>query len=167
MTRKLLFAACLGYFTIFSTAYPAGSPFDTGDSSVAFTLGSGSAFNDNYIILGLGYNYYLVNGLNLGIQFNLWLDGDPSIYQVTPEVNYVFYKVSKVKPYVGAFYRRNYIEGYDDLDAWGYRAGIYIVAGGGSYFGIGGAYSELQDCNESIYSDCSTTYTELTFLLSF
>jgi hypothetical protein len=167
MSKKLLFAALLGCSATFSTAHAASSPFDKGTSSVAFTLGSGSAFNDNYIILGLGYNYYLVNGLNLGIQFNLWLDGNPSVYQVAPEVNYVFYQVPKVKPYIGAFYRRNYIEGYDDLDAVGYRGGIYIVSGGGSYFGIGGVYSEYQDCNETVYSDCSTTYTEVTFMLSF
>ncbi|WP_455207032.1 hypothetical protein [Kaarinaea lacus] len=166
MHKRIIFPVILTISMMFSAAAIA-SPFDKGSSSVAFTLGSGSAFADNYIILGLGYNYYLVNGLKLGIQFDLWLDGDPSIYQVTPEIGYVFHMVPKVKPYVGAFYRRNYIEGFDDLDALGYRAGIYFVPGGGTYIGIGGAYSKYQDCQETIYSDCSTTYTELTFMFSF
>jgi hypothetical protein len=166
MTSRLLIALALVCSTFLPTAN-AASPFDKGSSSVAFTLGSGSAFSDDYIILGLGYNYYLVNGLKLGIQFDLWLDGDPSIYQVTPEVGYVFHMVPKVKPYVGAFYRRNYIEGFDDLDALGYRGGIYFVPGGGTYIGIGGAYSKYQDCEETVYRDCSTSYTEVTFMVSF
>ena len=167
MINKLFVAVLIAGATILPTAN-AASPFDKGRSSVIAHLGSGSAFRDDYIILGLGYNYYLVNGLKLGIQFDLWLDGDPSIYQVTPEVGYVFHKVPVVKPYVGAFYRRSYIESLDDLSAIGYRGGVYFVPGGGNtYIGIGGAYTEYQDCEETVYSDCSTSYTELTFMFSF
>ncbi|WP_455223219.1 hypothetical protein [Kaarinaea lacus] len=166
-TKRLLSAAVLSGCMLFPVVNVA-SPFDKGQSSVVAHLGSGSAFRDNYIILGLGYGYYLVNGLKLGIQFDLWLDGDPSIYQFTPEIGYVFHQVKVVKPYVGAFYRRSYIEGFDDLSAIGYRGGVYFVPGGGNtYIGIGGAYSKYQDCEETIYSDCSTTYTELTFMFSF
>ena len=153
--------------TIIISGNASASPFDRGRSNVVITGGSGSAFNDNYIILGLGYGYYMLNGLQLGIKFDLWLDGKPSIYQVTPDIQYVFHKVPNVKPYVGAFYTRSYIESLDDLDALGYRAGVYITTSGRSYFGIGGAYRKYQDCKETIYTDCSTSYTELSFLFSF
>lgn len=129
-------------------------------------IGSGSLLNDNYIILGIGYGYFLQNGLELGINFDLWLDGDPSIYQVTPEVRYVIENSSKLKPYVGAFYRRNYIEGFDDRDAYGYRAGVYWVTGGGAYIGYGVTYSKLQDCNETIYTDCESTYSEVSIMFT-
>jgi hypothetical protein len=166
MPKRIVFAALLVMPLMFSTANAAG-PFDKGRSSVTFHLGAGSALNDDYIMLGLGYGYYLVNGLRAGIQFDFWLDGDPAIYQVTPEIAYVFHMAQHIKPYVGAFYRRSYIEGLDDLDALGYRAGVYVIAGGGTYIGVGGAYSEYQDCEESVYTDCSSTYTEVTFMVSF
>jgi len=166
MPKRIVFAALLVIPLLFSTASAEG-PFDKGRSNVTFQLGAGSTFNDDYILLGLGYGYFLVDGLRLGIQFDLWLNGDPSIYQVTPEVAYVFHKVPHVKPYVGAFYRRSYIEGLDDLDALGYRAGAYFTAGGGAYIGFGYAWSEYQDCEETVYTDCDSSYTELTFVVAF
>ncbi len=165
MRRKLFLSVFMLVLLFSSTA--SASPFNQGRSNLIITGGSGSAFNDDYIILGMGYGYYLMNGFQLGIKFDLWLDGKPSIYQVTPDVQYVFHKVPKVKPYVGAFYTRSYIESLDDLDAFGYRGGVYLVTGGRSYVGIGGAYRKYQDCKETIYTDCSTSYMEFSFLLSF
>ena len=153
--------------SIAASASASISPFDQGRSNLVISAGSGSAFADDYIILGLGYGYYLLNGFQLGIKFDFWLDGSPGIYQVTPDIQYVFHQVPKVKPYVGVFYTRSYIEGFDDLDAIGYRGGLYFVTSPRTYIGIGGAYREYQDCTETVYSDCSTSYTELSFLVSF
>lgn len=153
--------------SIAASASASVSPFDKGRSNLIISAGSGSAFDDDYIILGLGYGYYLLNGFQLGIKFDLWLDGSPSVYQVTPDIQYVFHQVPKVKPYIGAFYTRSYIEGFDDLDAFGYRGGLYFVTGSRTYIGIGGAYRKYQDCQETTYNDCSTSYTELSFLVSF
>ena len=150
---------------LFSSGLSA-SPFAKGSSSVVVSAGSGSVFDDSYFILGLGYGYFLANGLQLGIEVDTWLGGSPDIYQVTPHVQYVFHQTPKVKPYIGAFYTRSFIDGFDDLDAVGYRAGLYIVTGGNSYVGIGGARREYKDCRETVYKDCSTSYTELTFLFT-
>ncbi|MEJ2179029.1 MAG: hypothetical protein P8Y28_00995 [Gammaproteobacteria bacterium] len=166
MLKKTFTLVIVALAILFSASISA-SPFDRGRSNIAISAGSGSAFNDDYIILGLGYGYYLTNGLQLGIGFDFWLNGSPSVYQVTPEIQYVFHQVPKVKPYIGAFYTRSYIENYDDLDAVGYRAGLYFVTSGNTYIGIGGAYRKYQDCTESVYTDCSNTYTELSFLFTF
>ena len=50
-----------------------GTAFSKNSTSVGVVLGSGSAFDDNYVILGLSVGYYVVNGLELGIDLQLRL----------------------------------------------------------------------------------------------
>ena len=141
-------------------------PFQQGSQSVAIIAGSGRAFNEDYIILGLGYGYYVLNGLELGIDAQTWLSGDPSINKLSPKITYVFTQPERIKPYVGAFYRRTFIDGLDDLDSIGYRAGLNIMGQGNFFFGIGGVYEEYRDCNETTYRSCSTSYPEILFSFS-
>ena len=142
------------------------APFSQGSQAVSVIAGAGSAFNDDYIILGVGYGYYVLKGLELGIDAQFWLSGDPSINKLSPQIRYVFTQPEKVKPYVGAFYRRTYIDGLEDLDSIGYRAGLNFMGKGNFFFGVGAVYEEYRDCNESIFSDCSSTYPEILFSFS-
>ena len=141
-------------------------PFRQGSQSVSVILGSGRAFSDDYLILGLGYGYYVIDGLELGIDAQFWLSGDPSITKVSPQIRYVFTQPKTVKPYLGTFYRRAYIDGLDDLDSFGYRAGLNFMGQGNFYFGAGIVYEEYRDCSETVYSDCSDTYPEIVFSFS-
>ena len=150
---------------ISSTPALAG-PFSQGSQSVSVIAGAGSAFNDDYIILGVGYGYYVINGLELGIDAQFWLSGDPSINKLSPQIRYVFTQPKTVKPYVGAFYRRTYIDGLEDLDSIGYRAGLYFMGQGNFFFGVGAVYEEYRDCSETIFSDCTSTYPEILFSFS-
>ena len=144
--------------------------FSKNSTSVSVVVGSGSAFNDNYLILGVGAGYYVVEGLELGIDAQYWISGDPSITKVTPKVTYVFTQPKVIKPYVGAFYRRTFYGDYngrsiDDQNSYGYRAGAYFSANNGVYIGGGVVYEEYMGCDQLL--DCSTTYPELIFTLSF
>jgi hypothetical protein len=144
--------------------------FSKNSTSVGVVLGSGSAFNDNYVILGLGVGYYVVRGLELGIDLQHWVSGDPSITKVSPQVRYVFTQPKVVKPYIGAFYRRTYYGSYngidlDDQDSYGYRAGAYFSTDNRVYIGGGIVYEEYKDCISS--TDCSSTYPEILFTVSF
>ena len=141
-------------------------PFQQGSQSVAVIAGSGRAFNEDYIILGLGYGYYVLNGLELGIDAQFWLSGDPSINKLSPKITYVFTQPERIKPYVGAFYRRTFIDGLDDLDSIGYRAGLNFMGKGNFFFGIGAVYEEYRSCNEAVFRDCSNTYPEILFSFS-
>lgn len=148
-------------------AVPANSsPFDQGSQSVAIIAGAGSAFGDDYLILGLGYGYYLIDGLALGVDAQFWLSGEPSITKVSPRITYVFTQPQTVKPYLGAFYRRTFVDGLDDLDSIGYRAGLNFMGQGNFYFGAGIVYEQYQDCNETVFSSCSDTYPEIVFSFS-
>jgi len=141
--------------------------FSQGRTHVAVVGGSGSAFNDSYFIFGVGVSYYLVDGLNIGLSAETWTGGDPSITKVTPSVQYVFYQVPRISPYVGAFYRRTYIDNLPDLDSIGGRAGVYIAAGRNAYIGVGGVYESYLDCDTSLYRDCTDTYPEISLTFAF
>jgi hypothetical protein len=144
--------------------------FSKNSTSVGVIVGSGSAFNDNYIILGIGAGYYVVRGLELGIGVQHWFSGEPSITKVSPKITYVFTQPKVIKPYVGVFYRRTYFGDFkgisiDDQDSFGYRAGAHFSTNNRVYIGVGIVYEEYKDC--AAFLDCSTTYPELLFTVSF
>ena len=82
-----------------------------------------TAFGDEYAIFGAGINYYLVDGLAIGGAFETWRGGSPTVSKLTLSTQYVFHQVPRIKPYVGAFYRRTFVTGLDDLDSFGGRVG--------------------------------------------
>jgi hypothetical protein len=139
--------------------------FSQGATTLGVIVGSGSAFSEDYIILGASVGYYVVRGLELGLDVQHWFSGDPSISKVSPQVRYVFTQMGDLYPYLGAFYRRTYIESQDDYDSIGYRAGAYFSANNGVYIGGGMVYEEYRDC--SAFLDCSSTYPEILISVSF
>jgi hypothetical protein len=74
-----------------NAAEVAGS-FSQGRSRLSIVGGSGYAFNETYVVLGVGASYYLVDGLNAGLDVEWWSGGDPAIVKASPSVQYVFTK---------------------------------------------------------------------------
>lgn len=155
-----------GFFAVRTHTVNA-EPFDQHRQNLSVVVGAGTTFNEDYFIVGIGYSYHIFRGLSLGADFELWTSGDPTIYQVSPELQYVINLDGNLKPYGAVFYRRNYIEGEEDLDASGYRAGVYYLTGSNSFLGYGIVHTEFKDCSETIYEDCEDTHSELTFMLAF
>lgn len=145
----------------------AGTSFGQGRTQLSVFGGGGSAFNQSYFVLGVGANYYVVRGLGLGLNFESWFGETPSIYKLTPSVQYVFTHVPSVQPYAGAFYRRVFIENFPDLDSVGMRGGAYLPVGPNMHLGLGGVYESYLDCNESTYHSCDEFYPEISFTISF
>lgn len=141
-----------------------GTAFAKNSTSISVVAGTGSSFNDNYTILGVGIGYYLLNGLELGIDVQHWFSGDPSITKVSPQIKYVYTRPKVIKPYVGAFYRRVFIDNLDDTDSYGYRVGAYFSNNRGVYIGGGVVYEEYKDCR---IGDCSNSYPEVLMSFSF
>ena len=152
---------------VFSVMLPAvnAGGFDKGSLTANIAIGSGRFYNEDYLIIGAGAGYYLVDGVEAGLDVDYWSGGDPTIYEVTPKLTYVYDNPSHVKPYIGAFYNRTFIDGFDDSNALGYRAGMYLPQGN-VLIGVGIVYTELQDCTETIFNDCSDSYTELSIIFS-
>lgn len=137
---------------------------------VSATLGAGSAFNDDYLILGVGAGYYVAKGLELGIDAQHWFSGDPAITKISPRITYVFTQLDVIKPYLGAFYRRTFYGDYngrsiDDENSYGYRVGAYFNTNSRVYIGGGIVYEKYADCHA--LNDCSSTYPEITIAISF
>ena len=165
-------AAGLAFVAVISTpaAYAAdvAGAFGQGRTHVVVSGGTGSAFNQNYLVLGLGASYYLIDGLNVGLLAESWSGNDPHFYTITPSVQYVFFQVPRVKPYVGAFYRRTfYSSNLPAIDSVGGRAGAYLAVGRNAYVGLGAVYESYLDCNSSVYRNCSVTYPEVSFTIAF
>jgi hypothetical protein len=142
-------------------------PFADGSMRLSVLVGSGYAFDESYFIVGVGFGYYLVKGLELGLDVESWLGASPGITKISPAVRYVVPTDGPIRPYIGAFYRRTMIDNYDDLDSVGGRAGIYFMSGRGSYFGAGVVYEQYLSCDKAVYQSCSDTYPEITFAIAF
>ncbi len=148
-------------------AAEVGASFSQGRSRFSVVGGNGYAFNESYFVLGVGAGYFVADGLSAGLDVEWWTGGDPGIVKVSPSLLYVFYQVPRVAPYVGAFYRRSYLQDLEDLNSAGGRAGVYISAGRNTHVGLGMVYESYFDCDESTYVSCSDTYPEVSFTVAF
>jgi hypothetical protein len=144
-----------------------GDAFLKGQKQFTVLGGTGYAFDESYFVLGAGINYYVVDGLNVGLQLESWMGADPGILKITASSQYVFYQTQRVKPYIGAFYRYTDVENRSSLDSVGGRGGLYMQVGRNGYAGLGVVYESYLDCNPRIYGSCDETYPEISFLFSF
>ena len=146
---------------------PDQRPFLKGSTSLTLTLGSAWIGNNDYFIVGAGLGQYLLDGLEVGLDGAIWLFDSPTIATLTPQIKYVVHQLPIVKPYIGGFYRHYFVgDDIEDLDSVGARVGVYIVSGKGAYFGIGGLYEHMLDCNENVL-ECDDWYPELIVGISF
>jgi hypothetical protein len=168
--RTIVVAASLNLL-LFSAASPAVAagrdPFSDGSMRLSVLVGSGYAFNETYLIIGIGAGYFVAKGLELGLDFESWSGATPRIQKISPEIRYVIPLDGAIRPYVGAFYRRTMIEDHADLNSAGGRAGIYFVSSQGSYFGAGAVYEKYLSCDDAIFHSCSDTYPEIIFAIAF
>jgi hypothetical protein len=146
---------------------PDQRPFLQGSTSLTLTIGSAWIGSNDYLILGAGLGQYILDGLEVGIDGSIWLFDSPTIGTLTPQIKYVVHQLPIVKPYIGTFYRHYFVgDGIDDLDSVGARVGIYLASGKGAYFGIGGLYEHVLDCNENVL-ECDDWYPEFIIGISF
>ena len=170
MTRNFAIPITLIFsllITYHSAQADVAGMFSKGRTHLAIFGGTGYAFNDTYFVFGASGSYFFANGLNVGLAVERWSGGDPGITKISPSLQYVFYQPSVVKPYVGIFYRRAYIENLPDLESQGARAGVYFASGKNIYIGVGGVYESYLSCTETVYRSCDDTYSEISVTFAF
>jgi hypothetical protein len=140
--------------------------FARGSKRLSLLVGAGSAGNDEYLILGAGFGYYILSHLELGLDYEVWLFGDPTLQRLSPGVRYVL-EFGPIKPYVGAFYRHTFISDYQDFDQVGGRLGVYLIPRRGLFAGLGAVYERLLDCSDDSVINCDSVYPEVTVGFAF
>jgi hypothetical protein len=140
------------------------SIFSQGQWRGGITGGWVSTSGDDYLLLGLGAGYNVVDGLTGGLDYEVWLIGSPTVHKLSPWVGYTFYQVQKVHPYVAGFWRQNWISGYDDYQDVGARLGVFMPRGR-SYLGVGMVYEYRLD-SDGLY-DRDNWYPEVRFAVGF
>jgi hypothetical protein len=168
MTRTTLLLAALAILLAAPPVHAANrDPFADGSMRASVLVGNGYAFDDSYLIFGIGVGYFLAKGLELGLDGEFWTGGTHGITKLSPGLRYVVPTNSTVRPYLGAFYRRTVIESFGDLNSYGGRAGIYFMSARGSYFGAGAVYEKYLSCNDAVFQSCTDTYPEIIFAFTF
>lgn len=153
-------------------AFPAnaagkGWMFEQGRTHFSLEGGSGYAFNNSYLVVGVGVSHYVLDGLGVGLSVESWSGSDPGIVKYSPFVQYVFNRMSSVQPYVGGFFRHTVFGGLPSINSVGGRAGVYIPVGRNAYVSVGLVHESYLDCRETIYHSCGSTYSDLGFIFGF
>lgn len=165
--NRLLLTILLSASALPACAADATGIFDRGSTQISLLAGSGSAFNNNYLVLGAGTTYYVADGIGIGLSYENWSGSSPGISKISPAVQYVFNRQASLWPYMGAFYRHSIVSGLPGIDSVGARAGVYVATGRNSVIGVGLAYESYLSCQTAIYTSCSETYPEIGFLFGF
>lgn len=151
---------------------PAGAAdvagiFEQGSAQFSLLAGSGYAFNNNYLVIGGGASYYVIDRVGVGLSYENWSGSSPGINKISPSVQYVFHRRYSLQPYVGGFYRHSAFSGLPSINSVGARAGVYFPAGPRSVIGAGLAYEAYLNCQAAIYNSCSDAYPEISFIFGF
>lgn len=135
------------------------TPYDQGSIRGAITGGT----SGSYVVLGGGIGYFVVDGLEVGVDMDVWFANDPTITKLSPSLRYFFWMVPVINPYITGFYRHWFVSDAPDLDSVGGSAGIAYVSGGRFFAGGGVVYERLLSCER----DCDDIYPEFFVGASF
>lgn len=141
--------------------------FGEGNMRFSVFAGSGTAFGENYTIVGAGLGYYVLDGLETGLEYETWMGGEKGIQRLSPQLTYVFSLPGVVRPYAGVFYRRTIIEQYSDTNDAGGRTGALFLYGRRAYVGIGMVAEKHLSCDRMVYASCTDAYPELVVAIIF
>jgi hypothetical protein len=165
--NKLLLTILLLFSPFQVQAADAAGIFGQGSTQFSLVAGSGYAFNNNYLVLGGGVSYYVLDRVGVGLSYENWSGSSPGINKISPSVQYVFPRLYSLQPYLGGFYRHSVISGLPSINSVGVRAGVYFAAGDRSLVGAGLAYESYLNCQTAIYNSCSEAYPEISFIFGF
>lgn len=145
----------------------AAGMFEQGRSQFSLMAGNGYAYDNNYFVIGASASHYVVDGLGVGLSLENWSGGGPGITKYAPFVQYVFFRSSRVQPYVGGLYRHTAIAGLPGINSVGARAGVLMTSGSNAFVSIGVVHESYLDCQVSIYRVCSETYPDISLTFVF
>ena len=138
--------------------------FSKNKVSLGILLGSSSIGVQNYTVAGVSVNYFVIDDLSVGLGYESWFNGNPSIQKLTLESTYYIPVSEEVRPYLGGLYRRVLISGLSDVNAYGYRAGVAFIQN--NILVSVGLVQEKYDSQWNISND-TQSYAEIVFGIGF
>jgi hypothetical protein len=145
---------------------PPPTPFDRGKVGLGFSAGAQTLFNDQYIYVGGGMTYFVLDGVELGVSGLHEFGSGPSISQLSPSLRYIAQPLVgswPVVPYVGTFYTHWFIgDDIPDEDAVGARVGVIFVSGH-LLLGVGVAAQKIVS---TCTTDCTIVYPDFSVSMS-
>jgi hypothetical protein len=145
---------------------PQKTPFDRGRFGLALGGGTQTAFGSTYFVIGGGLEYFVLDGVGIGVSALHEFGSGPSISKVSPALRYVAQPlVGKwpVVPYVGGFYNHWFIgDSFPDVDTIGARAGLLFVSGQ-LVLGLGVA---IEHTVSTCTMDCNLVYPDFAISLA-
>jgi hypothetical protein len=177
MTRRLhpsalLPAGLLAVSVVLLSAVPVHAqtdvvrrtPFDQGSIRIRGG-GSYQQFGgQGYFAISAGTGYFLVDGLEAGLDVTSWLGQGPTITQFTPRLTYTVHQIPRVHPYAGVLARYWVVsQGGDNFGSAGARAGLTFQLGERAWGTAGVVYERLLRCTR----DCETIFPEFGVSFAF
>jgi len=137
------------FILIFSSILYSDGLFSLGHKNVGVTVGTDNSFGNNYTVLGVNVNYFIVDNLSIGASYQAFLGDDPSIHQITVPVTYhIPIGNSTFSPYVGGFYNHTFIDApFNDYNIYGGRAGLSLQTSPNSFMSFGWVQEFSNDGN--------------------
>lgn len=139
--------------------------FDKGKIAFGVVAGAGSINGDGYFVAGVSGDYFVMNGLSIGIGYRGWFGAAPTEHQITLSSNYYLSLNNQYHPYVGVFARETFLDDFD-YTSYGGRVGLAMRMSSTSYVSVGYAFEESSNCPFR-FDDCSDSYPEFVFSLAF
>lgn len=162
------FSKWITQFSVIALASAAAVPtlaqesqFSSGTVRFSGSLSASSGFDGSNVQVGVGVGYYLLDGLELGLDARSWLGGKYDVHELEPSITFVLSHFGSLKPYGGVMYRRTFIEDLEDTSAYGGRAGIFLQQTGNMHVRAGVAGIRYQNCDDTVRPDCWEFYPEV------
>jgi len=118
----------------------AGGMFSSGYKNFGFSINSSSSYGNNYTVIGINANYFIIDNLSIGAGYRGWFGDKPSIYEVSIPIT-LYAPMGGYNPYVGVVFNRTTVDKpYEDYSVYGGRMGIAMQMGMNSFMSIGWVY---------------------------
>src|SRR5512135_268343 len=88
-TALYVLAAFAWLFTALPSAAAERDPFAGGSRRASVLIGNGYAFNESYLVVGVGVGYFAARGFELALDLESWTGSDPGITKLSPSIRYV------------------------------------------------------------------------------
>ena len=149
---------------LFFTVFIQADIFEENSISLGAKYSHASFLDNDYDVAGLNINYFVFDGLGIGVEYENWMNEEPRIEKIGLSTTYFIPISEPIRPYIGAVYRRVFIDSTYDGNVYGYRAGFSFSSEQAS-ISLGWSEEKLSSCSSP--DKCTSGFAEVLISISF